>query len=381
MEQIYINRYIEKSVQQDLNQKMVFISGPRQSGKTTLARKISAVENRDQNDHFYLTWDYAGDREKIIRERFPAGKGILVLDEIHKYARWRQVVKGLFDRRKTELKIIVTGSGRLDYYRHGGESLQGRYHFYRLYPFTLKEIVSLRHEPLLDLLNYGGFPEPFITASERETRRWSREYRSRVIYDDVNSLENIKNVTMLEELSLRLPELVGAPLSINALRKDLQVSHQTVTRWLTILENVYSIFRIIPFGPPRIRAVKKETKHYHFDWTLVEEEGARFENVVAVHLVKWVHFQQDYEGKDAELRFFRSKDGKEVDFVVLEKGKPKMFIECKLRGREINPVLRYLKKQFPNADAMQISLYRDDDFVTKEGIRVCPAARFLMELT
>ncbi len=130
---------------------------------------------------FYLSWNAAGDREKLMREQFPAGKGVLVLDEIHKYARWRQVVKGLFDKRKQELKIIVTGSGRLDYYRRGGDSLQGKYHFYRLYPFSLKEVNDLLENPLFDLIQYSGFPELFLRASKRETRRWSREYRTRIL--------------------------------------------------------------------------------------------------------------------------------------------------------------------------------------------------------
>lgn len=380
MVNIYVKRYIEDSVKEDLQKKMIFISGARQSGKTTLALRLSRQEMGEKANQFYLTWDSAGDREKIMREQFPTGKGVLILDEIHKYARWRQVVKGLFDKRKEELKIIVTGSGRLDYYRRGGESLQGRYHFYRLYPFTLREVNHVRENAFSDLIQYGGFPEPFLAASQREVRRWSREYRTRVILDDLSSLENVRDISLLEQLSIRLPDLVGAPLSVNALREDLQVAHQTVSRWLDMLENVYLIFRIHPFGPPKIRAVKKEAKHYHFDWTLVEDESIRFENLVALHLLKWVHFKQDYEGFDTELRYFRNREGKEVDFVVLKNRVPTMFVECKLRSREISPMLRYLKRRYPEAEALQVSMYREDDLVSKDGIRICPAENFLLEL-
>jgi len=376
----YVERHIETAVTEDLAKKMVFISGPRQSGKTTLAKRILAQQKQAGIDGFYLNWDAAEDREMIIRERFPAGRGVLVLDEIHKYSRWRQVVKGLFDKRKHELQILVTGSGRLEYYRHGGDSLQGRYHFYRLYPFTLKEIEHIQPDGLTRLMKYGGFPEPFLLASDRETRRWSRQYRSRVIYDELNTLENVKDVALLENLALRLPALVGSPLSVNSLREDLQVAHQTVSRWLTMLENIYMIFRIYPFGPPKIRAVKKEAKHYHFDWIAVEDEGYRFENLVACHLLKWVHFKQDYEGLNIELRYFRDAERREVDFVILEQGKPTQFIECKLRGKEIHPALRYLKKHFPQVPAAQISLYRDDDFMSRDGIHVCPASKFLASL-
>jgi hypothetical protein len=372
---IYIKRYIENYIKEDLNKKMVFVSGPRQCGKTTLAKNIIKEENQNLTFKKYMTWDSGEDRENIIRERFPAGSGILVLDEIHKYARWRQVVKGLFDKRNHELKIIVTGSGRLDHYRHGGDSLQGRYHFYRLHPFTLKEIMDTGN--LSDLLKYGGFPEQLTSASERERRRWSREYRSRIINEELNSLENVKDVSLIEHLSLRLPELVGSPLSLNALRQDLQVSHQSISRWITMLENIYMIFRIYPFGSPKIRAVKKEAKHYHFDWTLIDEESYRFENLVACHLLKWVQFKQDYEGIDMELRYFRDIDRREVDFVIIENTKPVQFVECKLKGKEVNPALRYLKQRFPDAYALQISLYKEDDYVNKDGIHVCPAKKYL----
>lgn len=376
----YINRYIEPFIKEDLTKKMVFVSGPRQCGKTTMAIKILKDAYPDFPKERYMNWDSVEDRENIIRERFPAGDGPLVLDEIHKYTRWRQVVKGLYDKRKDELQILVTGSGRLDFYRHGGDSLQGRYHSYRLHPFSFKEINNQSNLTLLDLLLYGGFPEPLINASVRESRRWSKEYRSRIINEDLYSLEKVKDVALLEHLALRLPELVGSPLSINALRHDLQVSHQSVSRWLIMLENIFMIFRIYPFGAPKIRAVKKEAKHYHLDWTVVEEESYRFENLFACHLQKWCHFRQDYEGIDTELRYFRDIDRREVDFVILENKKPIHFIECKLKNKDVNPALRYLKKHFPKTHASQLALYGEEDYMNKDGIRICPASTFLLDL-
>ncbi len=373
----YIKRYLEESIKEDLAQKMVFVAGPRQCGKTTLAKKILEEEMGQKADEFYLTWDSAEDREKIIRERFPAGKGLLVLDEIHKFSRWRQVVKGLFDKRGHELKILVTGSGRLDYYRFGGDSLQGRYHFYRLHPFSFKEINETSPSPVQDILNYSGFPEPFLARDERDCRRWSREYRTRLIYEDLNSLENVKDIALLEQLALRLPDLVGSPLSVNALREDLQVSHQTVTRWLAMFENIYLSFRVFPFGPPKIRAIKKEPKLYLYDWTQIEDLGARFENMVAFHLLKWVHFQQDYNGLNVELRYFRDVNRNEVDFVILQDKTVKQLIECKVRSREINPALRMLKKRILDAEAVQVSLLDREEYVDKNGILVTTAGRFL----
>jgi len=196
----------------------------------------------------------------------------------------------------------------------------------------------------------------------------------------LRSLENIKDISLIELLAIRLPELAGSPLSINAIRQDLQVTHQSVSRWLLMLESLYMIFRIYPFGAPNIRAVKKENKHYHFDWTVLEDAGIRFENLIACHLLKWVHFQQDYEGLDIDLRYFRDIDRREVDFVITKNNKPIQFIECKLKGKEVNSSLKYLKKRFPEAEAFQISLHREDNFVNKDDIHVCPAYDFLMNL-
>ena len=374
----YISRYLETDVERDLAKKMVFLAGPRQVGKTTFAKAL--LEKNEISLDRYLNWDAAEDREQIIRERFPAGAGWVALDEIHKYSRWRQVVKGLYDKRHPEVSVLVTGSARLDHYRHGGDSLQGRYHFFRMHPLTLAELKSSSRGDLNDLLVYGGFPEPFLAASEKETRRWSREYRSRLIREDLQDLERVKDIGLMENLAIRLPDLVGSPLSVNALREDLQVSHKTVARWLTIFENLYLIFRIHPFGAPKIRAVKKEAKHYHTDWTAVKAAGARFENLVACHLLKWCHFLQDTEGRDVELRYFRDIDRREVDFVVLEDQSPVYFIECKNSDRDTSRSLRYLKKRFQGVRALQISLAGSREFVTKEDIEVMPSARFLSGL-
>jgi len=375
----YISRYIEKPVAQDLRRKMVFVGGPRQSGKTTLAKHLCRIKGHDVKER-YLNWDATEDREKIILERFPAGGGTLVLDEIHKYSRWRQVVKGLFDKRGDELRILVTGSARLDHYRRGGDSLQGRYHFFRLFPLTYAELAPSSVSTLSDLMIYGGFPEPFLLQSERESRRWSREYRSRIVRDELTDLETVRDVGIIEKMVLLLPDLVGSPLSINALREDLQVSHQSVSRWIGMLENLYMIFRIYPFGAPRIRAVKKEAKHYHLDWTVVHKIGLRFENLVACHLLKYCFFLQDTEGLDVDLRYFRDVDRREVDFVILDDGRPVHFIECKKSDTSLSRSLKYLKLRFPSVIATQVLLENDIDLETKEGIRICSAHRFLADL-
>jgi hypothetical protein len=366
-------RYLAAAVRRDLARKMVFVAGPRQVGKTTLALALPGARAG------YLNWDAAEHRSRILRQELPPGK-LWVFDEIHKYRRWRNYLKGVYDVRPRGQRILVTGSGRLDLYRFGGDSLQGRYHLLRLHPFSLAEVGASRPEVLRDLLRLGGFPEPFLSGSEVEARRWSREHRTLLAREELAALERVHDLGQLELLMLRLPELVGAPLSVNALREDLQVSHRALSGWLAALERLYAIFRVAPFGAPRIRAVKKQQKHYHFDWTVVPGEAARFENLVASHLLKWVHFEQDTRGRELELHYFRDLEGREVDFVVTEGRAPTLLVECKWGDAAPDPSLRYLKTRFTASAAWQVSATGTKDYQTPEGIRVAPAPALLQDL-
>ncbi|MES2504882.1 MAG: ATP-binding protein [Myxococcota bacterium] len=368
------DRYLMPQIKKDLSKKMVFVGGPRQVGKTTLARKLLPKSGVG-----YLNWDIPDHRSQILKGELP-NSGLWIFDELHKYRQWRNLLKGLYDGRPTGQQILVTGSARLDYYRYSGDSLQGRYHYLRLHPLSLSELAPTQ-ETLMDLMELGGFPEPFFGGSQVEARRWSREYRSRLIQEDLSQLEQVKDLGTLELLAMRLPELVGSPLSINGLREDLKVAHKTASNWVTILERLYAIFRLSPLGSPKIRAVKKEQKHYQFDWTLVTEIGLRFENLVACHLLKWVHYRQDCFGEDYDLRYFRDIDGREVDFVVLKNRVPVWLVECKWNNAEVSPALLYLKAKFPMAEAYQISGIGTKDYVTPTGVRVCPALAFLSQLS
>lgn len=369
-----MKRYLEPQVRRDLKRKMVFVGGPRQVGKTTLARAILGKSTAG-----YMNWDVDEHRTLILGQTFPKSR-LWVFDEIHKYRRWRNFLKGVFDAREPGQQILATGSARLDYYRFGGDSLQGRYHYLRLHPLTVAELGIASNESLESLLRLGGFPEPFLGGSETEARRWSNEYRSRLVREDLVSLEQVQDIGSLELLMIRLPESVGSLLSVNSLSEQLQVSHKTVAKWLAILERLYAIFMVVPFGSPRIKAVKKLRKHYHFDWSLVSDPAARFENLVASHLLKWLHFREDTEGYATELRYFRDIEGREVDFVAVEDGKPVLFVECKSTDREVSKALRYLKIRFPHTDAWQISVNGRRDYVSREGIRVAPAMELLTTL-
>ena len=352
---------------------MVFVGGPRQVGKTTLAKSILGKVTG------YLNWDVFEHREKILKQELPKSN-VWVFDEIHKYHKWRNYLKGLFDSREKQQQFLITGSARLDYYRFGGDSLQGRYHYLRLHPLSVAELKIEKQDDFNSLIKLGGFPEPYFSASEREARRWSKEYRNRIVREEILGLEHIQDISSVELLMNQLPNLVGSPLSINNLSNELQVSFKTVSRWITVLERLYAVFGLLPFGSPKIKAIKKSRKHYHYDWTLVAQASLRFENVVACHLLKWVNYRQDVEGWDTELRYFRDIEGREVDFVVVEEGSPVLFLECKAGDRDINPALKYLKAKFPEVRAVQIAQTGAKSYISKDGVEVCPALKFLQEL-
>ncbi|NMC62201.1 MAG: ATP-binding protein, partial [SAR324 cluster bacterium] len=281
-----MDRSISKQIKEDLKEKMVFIGGPRQVGKTTLA--INFLPSKSKSDPAYLTWDQKSDRLLIQKEQLPAIYSLIVLDEIHKYRSWRNLVKGYFDRYFPKVNYLITGSARLDVYRHGGDSLHGRYYYHRLHPLSLKE---LNNNPtsadLAHLFKYGGFPEPFLKATERFLARWRRSRIESVFQEDIRELESVKDLSRLELLFETLPDRLCSPLSLNAIAKDLEVSRDSVALWIEIFDRMYLTFRISPYGGPKIRAVKKEQKLYFWDWTIANKDGPRFENLVALQLLKY----------------------------------------------------------------------------------------------
>jgi len=371
-----LNRYLTENVREDLEQRMVFVGGPRQVGKTTFGLSLLSDQLKEKSPA-YLNWDDLADRESILSGAFPSEQSLLILDEIHKFSDWRNLIKGFWDKNKSTVSLLVTGSARLDYYRKGGDSLQGRYHYYRLHPLTLMEVDPVASSSSVEqLLQFGGFPEPFTQGTERFHRRWLREMTARLTHEDVRDLENVREHSKLDLLLHHLPACVGSPLSVNALRKLLQVSHESVERWLTILDNLYVTFRIPPMGGARIRAVKKEQKLYFRDWSRCAEPGVRFENMVACHLLKYCHWVEDSEGYDMELRYVRDTDGREVDFVVLQDRKPLFAVECKCGERNESTACRYFRERTEIPEFYQVHLGAKDQGIEHTGTRVLPFAHF-----
>lgn len=387
-----MNRYLTLNIIHDLAEKMVFIGGARQVGKTTLATQLIAPHFREAK---YLNWDARSDRKQILDSELPGNSELIIYDEIHKYPKWKSLVKSIFDTQKDRYKFLVTGSARLNIHRKGGDSLLGRYHYYTLHPFTMAEILNRKnileiykelpiesksHFPDFELLDrFGGFPEVLVKQSVRALRRWHNEKVERLFREDVRNVELVRDIMNMQLLSDVLPRKVGSILSVNAIREDLEVSHKAVTNWLSILEQFYYHFRIYPYQKDIIRSIKKDSKLYLFDWSEVENEAARFENLIASHLLKMTQYLKEYEGYRTELFFLRNVDKKEVDFFVTVDNKAWFCVEVKLNDTVVVPSLYYFKERLNIPHAYQVVKKPDVDFI-KNDVRVISADRFLASL-
>lgn len=387
-------RYIYPTLNEFTQEKIVLLSGPRQVGKTT----ISELWLKDKNG-LYLNWDAPADRERILSPKFIQTLKVdaLVVDEIHKYLRWKSWLKGLYDKKKNSVRIIATGSAKLNVFQKGEESLFGRYELLRFHPFSVGELIHgkvipppenwLEIDPQIpdpslwkQLYIRSGFPEPFTKDNALQHKRWSVRRRELIIQEDVRDLSQIKTLSILEHLCILLPFRVGSPLSVNGLKEEIEVAFDTVKVWLLMLERLYYCFRISPFTKKISRSVKKEQKLYLWDWSQIEDESARFENMVASHLLKSVHIWNDIGYGEFSLNYMRDVDDREVDFLITEKNKPIVMIECKLNDLEPSPSLIFLSRKFPSIPAFQLVNKQNID-IMRGKIRIISADKFFAALT
>jgi len=333
---------------------MVFVGGPRQVGKTTLAK---AILSSNYPSGRYLNWDFDDDRQDILQKKWSSDQKLLVFDELHKFPRWKTWVKGIYDVSHELHSFLITGSARLDVYRRGGDSLMGRYHYWRLHPFTLDEVPRgiSPEEAFHRLMTVGGFPEPFLDGDERAARRWRRERFDRVLREDIRDLEQVRNIQLLGMFLDMLRHRVGGLVTLSNLAGDLEISPKTAKTWLEVLERMYLEFSVRPYIKSLPRAVLKPPKVYFFDnGDVIGDEGARFENLIATSLLKRLHFLEDRDGYRYELRYIRDKEGREVDFLIVKEGKIEELIEVKFSEDNISNSLRYYAERLNPPKATQI---------------------------
>lgn len=385
-------RYLTTAVSDDLREKMVFVGGARQVGKTTFATELVAPRF---SGSAYYNWDNRTDRRQITASAWPGDAELLIFDEIHKYRKWKTLLKGEYDKLKGHYRFLVTGSARMDIYRRGGDSLQGRYHYYRLHPFSLAEMLGEQRLPeiggeievsgtdrepeLADLLRFGGFPEVLFKGNDRALRRWQNEKIERLFREDIRDSERVRDLGAMKLLGDLLPDRAGNLLSIQSLCRDVEASHRAVSNWLEVLESFYYMYRIRPYNRRVPRSLRKEAKFYLWDWSEVQQEGGRFENLVASHLLKLVHFLRDRDGHKLELHFLRNQEKKEVDFLVTANAVPWFAVECKLSDESLWPPLRYFRDRLNIPFVYQVIRRPNVDRV-KDGVRVVSAGRFLAGL-
>lgn len=344
----------------DSEKPMVFISGPRQSGKTTFAKNIANKEK----SHLYFNYDVQKNKallsnnpsffEKI--DIVPGHKPLIILDEIHKHTKWKNYLKGIYDEFSDTYRFLVTGSGRLDLFTHGGDSLAGRYLHFHLFPFTIGELASNKpiskfflsnlikipdksiksEEHLECLMKVGGFPEPFLKRSQQSYRRWANTYHSQIIREDIRDALTVKNIDAMETLYALINNRVGALFSASSIAPQLKISHATILSWMKIFEKFYLIFKLKPYSKNISRTLLREPKYYFYDFANIENEGLKFENLVAVELKRAVTLWKDYGLGDYDLYYIRNKEKEEVDFIIIKNNTPFLMIEAKLNKTNVS---------------------------------------------
>lgn len=333
---------------------MVFLGGPRQVGKTTLSKSLCYGDFAGGE---YFNWDNDENRYAILHKQWKANSPLIIFDELHKYPKWKSWIKGVYDTKPSNQEYMVTGSARLDIYRRGGDSLMGRYHYWRLHPFTIDELPNniSPEEGLHRLLTIGGFPEPFLLNDEREARRWRRERFDRIIREDVRDLESIRNIQLLALFIDALRQRVGSMITLSNIAEDLQISPKTAKHWLALIERMYLAFAVYPYTKKISRAIQKPPKVYFYDnGDVINNDGARLENLVATTLLKRLNFIEDYHGYRCNLYYIKDKDSREVDFITEINDEIIDLIEVKNSDTGISSHLKYYSEKLKPKNTVQI---------------------------
>lgn len=347
---------------------MVLLSGPRQVGKTTLACSMFEKEKTE-----YLNFDNSADRKTIFENSWVReAKELVVFDELHKMRKWKQWVKGVYDKDGKHPRILVTGSARMDVFRKGGDSLAGRHFAYRLHPLSLAELKDAINpaEVLERIMKTGSFPEPFLKGSETFASRWRKTHLDVIIREDLLDLEKVREIKSIEILVDLLSYQVGNPVSYSSLARDLQVSPHTVKHWVEVLERLFVIFRILPYSKNVARALRKEPKIYFYDTARINNgEAAKLENIVACSLLKRAQFLEDTTGMKNEVFYLRDHQKREIDFVTVHEKNVEFLIEVKTSDDAPSRSLIQYSPQIAHTKCFQLlkNLRTEKDFPVGKG--------------
>jgi uncharacterized protein len=376
---VVMKRYLETYIQKDLKKKIILITGPRQAGKTTLSKML-------KGNYDYFNYDNAEDRLGLLERSWDRSKELVIFDELHKLKNWKSWLKGIYDTEQIPPSIVVTGSARLDTYRKVGDSLAGRFFQFRLHPFDLKEIHHV-HDPqnpekILDnLLETGGFPEPFLEGSQTYYNRWKKSHLDIILRQDLIDLENIQQISSVETLIQLLKKRVGSPISYRSLAEDLQCSDKTVKRWLSVLETMYVVFKVTPFHKNISRSLLKAPKYYFYDTgQVMGNPVTKLENLVACALLKEIQFREDCLGEQRNLFYLRDKDGREIDFLITQNEAPYLMVEVKWSDANLSSNFSSFEKYLTGIKKIQLVKELDREKTYRDGTQIRMAHNWLAEV-
>lgn len=371
-----MERSITKYIAKDLDKKVVFITGPRQVGKTTLAKSLDLT-------HDYFNYDRAEDRLMLKNTSWDRNKQLVIFDELHKMNKWKRWLKGIYDTEGVRPRLLVTGSAKLNTYKKVGDSLAGRYFQYRLHPFDLKEVKSnyTPEEAFARLWNCGGFPEPFMDGTQVFYHRWRRSHLDIILRQDLIDIQTIRDIKAIEDLIELLKNNVGSTVSYANLARALEKDAKTIKRWLQLLEDLYVIFKVTPYVDKISRSLLKEPKYYFYDcMQVVKNEGLKLENIVAAALLKELTFLEDVYGASTKLHFVRTKDGREIDFLALINNQPYCLIESKWADDQPNKNFLYFNKYFASTKKIQIVKEIKREKTYSDGLEIRSAITWLANI-
>jgi predicted AAA+ superfamily ATPase len=373
-----MDRYLNTALSEDMGDKILLLTGPRQCGKTTLSKMLSP-------DYQYINYDLAEHRLLLKEKSWDRQKALVIFDELHKMEHWKAWLKGVYDVEGLPPALLVTGSAKLNAFRKVGDSLAGRHFQFRLHPLDMKEALAftdLEKDECFDrLMNVGGFPEPFLKGTTRFYNRWKRSHIDLILREDLLTLSAVRDIQSVETLIELLRSRVGSPVSANSLARDLQKSPNTIQSWLKLLEDLYVVFKITPFHKNIARALLKEPKYYFYDNAMVlGEDGIKLENLVACALLKEVQQRQDVEGEEFDMHYIRNKDRQEIDFLITLKKRPCKLIEVKWKDKNLSTNFKKFLKDEP-ISRLQIvgEIEQNKSFPT--GERIESAKDFLTEVS